>query len=97
MIPLLRRGAGAFIVTVTRYSYLNHLSSLLLTIPLYLTLPSVVLAARRAPVGKGCRPCPPYLCQVDRMIADPFMSVSDRLSRVGSTTLAGQLSGSART
>ncbi|RWW39660.1 hypothetical protein BHE74_00054995, partial [Ensete ventricosum] len=61
-IPLLRRGARAFIATVTGYPYLNPLSSLLLTIPLHLTTPSVVLAARRAPATEGCRPCPPYLC-----------------------------------
>ncbi|RRT60621.1 hypothetical protein B296_00003505 [Ensete ventricosum] len=47
-IPLLRRGVWAFITTVTGYSYLNPLSSLLLTIPLHLTMPSVVLVARRA-------------------------------------------------
>ncbi|RRT50747.1 hypothetical protein B296_00013490 [Ensete ventricosum] len=43
-IPLLRRGAGAFIVRVTRSPYLSPLYSLLLTIPLYLTMSSVVLA-----------------------------------------------------
>ncbi|RWW61747.1 hypothetical protein BHE74_00031166 [Ensete ventricosum] len=47
--------------------------------------------------SKGCRPCPPYPCQVDRMTADPSMPTSGRLPRVGSTTLAGQLSGGART
>ncbi|RRT84844.1 hypothetical protein B296_00006054 [Ensete ventricosum] len=57
----------------------------------------VVLATRRAPASKGCRHCPPYLCQVDRMITDPSMPASGRLPRVGSTTLAGQLSGGART
>ncbi|RWV86198.1 hypothetical protein GW17_00051934, partial [Ensete ventricosum] len=41
-IPLLRRGAGAFIVTVARRSYLRSSPSL------SLTMPSVVLAARRA-------------------------------------------------
>ncbi|RRT80025.1 hypothetical protein B296_00020375 [Ensete ventricosum] len=40
-IPPLRGGAWAFIVTVTRYPYLNPLSSLLLTVPLLLTMPSV--------------------------------------------------------
>ncbi|RRT73341.1 hypothetical protein B296_00006509 [Ensete ventricosum] len=89
--------AGAFIVIVTRYPYLNPLSSLLLTIPLHLTMSSVVLAARRAPAGKGCRPCPPYLCQVGRMTADPSMPASSRLPRVESAVLAGQLSGDART
>ncbi|RWW02097.1 hypothetical protein GW17_00034828 [Ensete ventricosum] len=49
---------------------------------------SVVLAARRTPAGKGCRPCPPYLCQVGRMTDDSSMPVSDRLPRVGSATLA---------
>ncbi|RZS26968.1 hypothetical protein BHM03_00060392 [Ensete ventricosum] len=52
-IPSLRRGAGAFITTVTGYPYLNLLSSLLLTIPLHLTMSSVVLAARRAPAADG--------------------------------------------
>ncbi|RZR78219.1 hypothetical protein BHM03_00003495 [Ensete ventricosum] len=61
-IPPLRRGAGAFIATVTRYPYMNLLSSLLLIISLYLTMSSVVLAARRAPAVEGYRPCPPYLC-----------------------------------
>ncbi|RWW01692.1 hypothetical protein GW17_00035257 [Ensete ventricosum] len=82
---------------VTRSPYLSHLSSLLLTIPPHLTMPSVVLAARRVPTDKGCRPCPPYLCQVDRMTADPSMPASGRLPRVGSATLTGQLSRSART
>ncbi|RWW51684.1 hypothetical protein BHE74_00041937 [Ensete ventricosum] len=82
---------------VTESPYLSPLSFLLLTIPLHLTIPSVVLAARRAPAGKGCRPCPPYLCQVDRMTADPSMLTSGRLPRVGSATLAGQLSEGART
>ncbi|RRT41838.1 hypothetical protein B296_00054714 [Ensete ventricosum] len=44
------------------YPYLNPLSSLLLTIPLHLTTPSVVLAARRTPAAEGCRPYPSYLC-----------------------------------
>ncbi|RWV98504.1 hypothetical protein GW17_00038644 [Ensete ventricosum] len=57
-----RRDAGAFIAIVTGYPYLKSLYSLLLTIPLHLTTPSVVLAARRAPAAGGCRPCPPYLC-----------------------------------
>ncbi|RZS24579.1 hypothetical protein BHM03_00057663 [Ensete ventricosum] len=61
-IPPLRRGVGAFIAMVTGYPYLKLLSSLLLTIPLHLTTPSVVLSVRRAPVAGGCRPCPPYLC-----------------------------------
>ncbi|RRT63746.1 hypothetical protein B296_00029276 [Ensete ventricosum] len=58
---------------------------------------SVVLAVRRAPEGKGYRPCPPYLCQISRMTADPSMPASGRLPRVGSATLAGQLFGGART
>ncbi|RZR91421.1 hypothetical protein BHM03_00019536, partial [Ensete ventricosum] len=60
-------------------------------------MPSMVLATRRAPAGKGCRPCPPYLCQVGCMIADPSMPASGRLPRVGSATLAGQSSGGAGT
>ncbi|RWW32374.1 hypothetical protein GW17_00002956 [Ensete ventricosum] len=59
-------------------------------------MPSVVLAARSAPTGKGCRPCPSYLCQVGRMTADPSMPASGQLPRVGSATLAGKLSGGAR-
>ncbi|RRT70775.1 hypothetical protein B296_00007185 [Ensete ventricosum] len=78
-IPLLRRGAGAFIVNVIGHSYLISLLPLLLTIPLLLTMLSVVLAARHAPAGKGCRPCPSYLCQVGRTTADSSMPVSDRL------------------
>ncbi|RZS11452.1 hypothetical protein BHM03_00042784 [Ensete ventricosum] len=58
---------------------------------------SVVLATRHAPAGKGCRPCPPYLCQVGRMTADPSMPTSGRFPRVGSTMLADQLSGGVRT
>ncbi|RWV77179.1 hypothetical protein GW17_00062036 [Ensete ventricosum] len=58
---------------------------------------SMVLAARCASAGKGCRPCPPYLCKVGRMTADPSMPASGRLPRVKSVTLAGQLSGGART
>ncbi|RWV78411.1 hypothetical protein GW17_00060628 [Ensete ventricosum] len=77
--------------------YLSLLSSLLLTIPLHLIMSSVVLAARRAPAGKGCRPSPPYLCQVDRMIADPSMPASGQLPRVGSATLVGQSSEGAGT
>ncbi|RWW01649.1 hypothetical protein GW17_00035295 [Ensete ventricosum] len=84
-------------VTVTGYPYLNPLFSLLLTISLHLTMSSVVLTALRAPAGKGCRPCPPYLCQDGRMTADPSMPASGRLPRVGSATLAGQLSGGTRT
>ncbi|RWW54429.1 hypothetical protein BHE74_00038998 [Ensete ventricosum] len=61
-IPPLRRGAGAFIAIVTGYPYLKPLSSLLLIIPLHLTTPSVVLAAKRAPAAGGCRRCPPYPC-----------------------------------
>ncbi|RWW51371.1 hypothetical protein BHE74_00042296 [Ensete ventricosum] len=62
ILPLCLSVLLAFIATVTGYSYLNPLSSLLLTIPLHLTTPSVVLAVRHAPAAEGCRPCPPYLC-----------------------------------
>ncbi|RWW27927.1 hypothetical protein GW17_00007618 [Ensete ventricosum] len=58
-IPLLRRGAGAFIVSVVGHSYLISLLPLLLTMPSYLSTMPVVLAVRRAPAGEGCRP---YLC-----------------------------------
>ncbi|RWW83254.1 hypothetical protein BHE74_00008252 [Ensete ventricosum] len=61
-IPGLRRGVWAFIAIVTGYPYLKLLSSLLLTIPLHLTTPSVVLATRHAPAAGGCRLCPPYQC-----------------------------------
>ncbi|RWW33509.1 hypothetical protein GW17_00001763, partial [Ensete ventricosum] len=97
LIPLLRRGARAFIVSVIGHSYLISLLPLLLTIPSFLTMSSVVLTARRAPAGNGCQPCPSYLCYVSRMTADPFMPVSDRLPRVGSTTSTGQLSEGTRT
>ncbi|RWW54483.1 hypothetical protein BHE74_00038932 [Ensete ventricosum] len=60
-IPLLCRGARAFIATVTGYLYLNLLPSSLLTKLLHLTTLSVVRATRRAPAIWGCRPCPPYL------------------------------------
>ncbi|RWW58666.1 hypothetical protein BHE74_00034440, partial [Ensete ventricosum] len=49
-IPLLRRGARAFIVNAIGHSYLISLLSLLLTIPLLLTMSSVTLTVRRAPV-----------------------------------------------
>ncbi|RWW71154.1 hypothetical protein BHE74_00021113 [Ensete ventricosum] len=95
--PLLRRGVGAFIMNTIGHSYLISLLPLLLTVPLLLTIPSVVLATRRAPAGKGCRPCPPYLCQVGHTTADSSMPVSDRLPRVGSAMSAGQVSEGART
>ncbi|RRT39941.1 hypothetical protein B296_00058801 [Ensete ventricosum] len=47
-IPLLRRGSGAFIATVIGYPFLNPLSSLLLTIPLHLTI--IVCG----PCGEAC-------------------------------------------
>ncbi|RZS24954.1 hypothetical protein BHM03_00058091, partial [Ensete ventricosum] len=66
----------AFIAIVTGYPHMKPLFSLLLTIPLHLVTPSVVLAARRAPAAEGCRPShltcvrsavrsltPPCLCQ----------------------------------
>ncbi|RWW59159.1 hypothetical protein BHE74_00033919 [Ensete ventricosum] len=62
--PTLRRGAGAFIATVTGYPYLNPLSSLLLTIPLHLTMSFVVLATRHAPATEGCRP-PHLTCELN--------------------------------
>ncbi|RWW70479.1 hypothetical protein BHE74_00021842 [Ensete ventricosum] len=92
---MLRRGTGAFIVRVTGSPYLSLLSFLLFTIPLHLIMPFVVLAARHAPARKGYRPCPPYLCQVGRMTANPFMPASGRLPRVELITLAGQSSGGA--
>ncbi|RRT42390.1 hypothetical protein B296_00030507 [Ensete ventricosum] len=58
-IPLLRRGARAFIVSAIGHSYMISLLPLLLTIPSYLSTTPVVLTMRRAPVGKRCRP---YLC-----------------------------------
>ncbi|RWW23346.1 hypothetical protein GW17_00012411 [Ensete ventricosum] len=59
VIPLLRRGAGAFIVSDIGHSYLISLLPLFLTIPSYLSTTPAVLTVRRAPVGEGCRP---YLC-----------------------------------
>ncbi|RZS20534.1 hypothetical protein BHM03_00053061 [Ensete ventricosum] len=47
------RGVGAFIATVTGYSYLNPLSSLLLTISLHLTMSSVVLAELNSSTNPG--------------------------------------------
>ncbi|RRT50319.1 hypothetical protein B296_00029980 [Ensete ventricosum] len=47
--------SGAFIAIVTEYQHLKPLFSLLLTIPLHIAMPSVVLAARRAPAAEGCR------------------------------------------
>ncbi|RWW50941.1 hypothetical protein BHE74_00042758 [Ensete ventricosum] len=58
-IPLLRRGAGAFIVSAVGHSYLISLLPLLLTMPSYLSTTPAVLAVRRSPAGEGCRP---YLC-----------------------------------
>ncbi|RRT74165.1 hypothetical protein B296_00012486 [Ensete ventricosum] len=52
-IPLLRRGALAFIAIITRYLYPNPLSSLLLTIPLHLTMSSVVLAELNSSTNPG--------------------------------------------
>ncbi|RZR98824.1 hypothetical protein BHM03_00028280 [Ensete ventricosum] len=60
-------------------------------------MPSVVLAARHAPVAEGCQSCPPYLCKVGRTTADPSLPVSGRLPCVESAMLAGQLSKGART
>ncbi|RWW62492.1 hypothetical protein BHE74_00030373, partial [Ensete ventricosum] len=96
-IPLLRRGAGAFIATVTGYPYLNPLSSLLLTIPLHLTTPSVVLVARRAPAAEGCRHCPPYLVNLGTNPGDLAKKVNsgtnpgDLVGRVNSGTNPGDL------
>ncbi|RZR94730.1 hypothetical protein BHM03_00023488 [Ensete ventricosum] len=59
LIPLLRRGVGAFIASVVDHSYLISLLPLLLTMPSYLSTMPAVLTVRRAPAGKGCRP---YLC-----------------------------------
>ncbi|RWW76488.1 hypothetical protein BHE74_00015421 [Ensete ventricosum] len=40
------------------------------------------------PTAMAYRPCPPYLCYIDRMIANPSMPVSGQLHCVGSATLA---------
>ncbi|RRT64306.1 hypothetical protein B296_00019384 [Ensete ventricosum] len=58
-IPLLRRGAGAFIVSAIGRSYLISLLSLLLTMSSYLSTMLAILTVRRAPAGRGCRS---YLC-----------------------------------
>ncbi|RRT54626.1 hypothetical protein B296_00016934 [Ensete ventricosum] len=55
-IPLLRRGAEAFIVSVVGHSYLISLLPLLVTMSSYLSTMPVILAVRRAPAGEGCRP-----------------------------------------
>ncbi|RWW48525.1 hypothetical protein BHE74_00045385 [Ensete ventricosum] len=52
-IPLLCRGAEAFIVSAIGHSYVISLISLLLTIPSYLSTTPVVLAVRRAPADRG--------------------------------------------
>ncbi|RZR70763.1 hypothetical protein BHM03_00001343 [Ensete ventricosum] len=49
------------------------------------------------PAIGGCRPCPPYPCQVGRTTADPSMLVSGRLQHVGSATSTGLLSEGAGT
>ncbi|RZS26612.1 hypothetical protein BHM03_00059974 [Ensete ventricosum] len=59
VIPLLRRGTRAFIVSVVGHSYLISLLPLLLTMSSYLSTMPAVLAVRHAPAGEGCRP---YLC-----------------------------------
>ncbi|RZR83023.1 hypothetical protein BHM03_00009563 [Ensete ventricosum] len=52
-IPLLRRGAEAFIVSVVGHSYLIFLLPLLVTMSSYLSTMPVVLAVRRAPAAWG--------------------------------------------
>ncbi|RWW29776.1 hypothetical protein GW17_00005691 [Ensete ventricosum] len=51
VIPLLRRGTGAFIVSVVGHSYLISLLPLLFTMSSYLSTMPVVLAVRHAPAG----------------------------------------------
>ncbi|RRT34343.1 hypothetical protein B296_00041501 [Ensete ventricosum] len=75
-IPLLRRGAGGFIVSVVGHSYLISLLPLLLIMSSYLSTTPTVLAMRRAPVGEGCRP---YLCQVSCTTTDTPIPAPDRL------------------
>ncbi|RRT45581.1 hypothetical protein B296_00023951, partial [Ensete ventricosum] len=89
VILLLRRGARVFIAIVTGYSYLKPLSSLLLTILLHLTTPSVVLTARRAPAAGGCRPCPPYLDLAERV--NSGTNLGDLAERMNSGTNLGDL------
>ncbi|RZS01169.1 hypothetical protein BHM03_00030983 [Ensete ventricosum] len=70
------------------YEVVLYLLCLLLTMPSYFVVASVVLAVRCAacllPLGKVGL-APPYLCQVGRMTADPPMLVSGRAQsrRVG--------------
>ncbi|RZS03945.1 hypothetical protein BHM03_00034203 [Ensete ventricosum] len=59
MIPLPRRGAEAFIVSIVGPSYLIALLPLRLTISSYPSTMPLMLAVRRASAGKECRP---YLC-----------------------------------
>ncbi|RWW35477.1 hypothetical protein BHE74_00059598, partial [Ensete ventricosum] len=44
------------------------------------------------PTVGGCRPCPHYPCEGDRMTIDPSMLVSGRLQHVGLTTSMNLLS-----
>ncbi|RZS00370.1 hypothetical protein BHM03_00030078 [Ensete ventricosum] len=60
-IPLPRRGAGAFIVSVVSPSYLITLLPLRFIMSSYLSTMPLVLVVRRAFADKECRP---YLCQV---------------------------------
>ncbi|RRT35744.1 hypothetical protein B296_00045034 [Ensete ventricosum] len=48
--------------------------------PSYLSTTPIVLAARRAPVGEGCRP---YLCQVGCTTTDAPIPVPERLPASG--------------
>ncbi|RWW21220.1 hypothetical protein GW17_00014633 [Ensete ventricosum] len=43
------------------------------------------------PTVAGCRPCPPYPCQVGRMTSGPSMLMPGRLRHIGSATSTGLL------
>ncbi|RRT49043.1 hypothetical protein B296_00020066 [Ensete ventricosum] len=86
LIPLPRRGARAFIVSVVGHSYLITLLPLRLTISSYLSTMPLVLAVRRASAGKECRP---YLCQVGYTTTDAPHTCIRSDARVGLTTSTG--------
>ncbi|RWW02996.1 hypothetical protein GW17_00033887 [Ensete ventricosum] len=93
-IPLPRRGAGAFIVSVVGHSYLVTLLPLWLTMSSYPSTTPVVLAVRHASTGKGCRP---YLCQVGCTTTDAHHTCIRPIAYVESTISTGQLSESTMT
>ncbi|RZS16872.1 hypothetical protein BHM03_00048939 [Ensete ventricosum] len=88
-IPLPRRGAGAFIVSVVDHSYLVTLLLLWPTMPSYPSTTLAVLAVRRAFTGRRYRP---YLCQIGCTTTGAPHTCIRPVARVGSITSMGQLS-----